>query len=123
MELDAADLDAQEARLDELLALLGLVLDEPADRRVEALAAGQPLYPQFHRIGHKRQLVLRALEDDRRSVLAHYPAVLGAVVADRDANSPRWLVAVLAGAVGRRRAEADLLAAGASADALRWARL
>ncbi|MFD0573129.1 hypothetical protein ACFQ0T_32750 [Kitasatospora gansuensis] len=67
--------------------------------------------------------MIRALEDDRRSVVEHYPVVLRAVVADRDTNSPRWLVAVLAGAVGRRRAERDLLAAGASADALRWVRL
>lgn len=119
--LDARDLAEQERCLDELLGAFGLLFDEPADPRVEALAAREPLYPQYHRIGHKRQLVIRALETDRHLVVAHYPAVLRAVVADQDVNSPRWLVAVLAGAVGRRRAEQDLRAAGATADVLRWA--
>ncbi|MER5864735.1 hypothetical protein [Kitasatospora sp. NPDC002040] len=115
-------LTAQEHCLDELLTALGVVWSESPDPRVEALAERYPDYRCYHRIGHKRQLALRALEADRRLVLGHYPAVLRAVVADRDVNSPRWLVVVLASAVGRRRAEADLLAAGASADALRWAR-
>ncbi|WP_457028194.1 hypothetical protein [Kitasatospora sp. P5_F3] len=119
--LDARDLAEQERCLDELLGVLGLVFDEPADPRVEALAARQPLYPQYHRVGHKRQLVRLALEGERRLVREHYDAVLRAVLTDRDVNSPRWLVAVLVGAVGRRRVEQDLLTAGASADVLRWA--
>ncbi|MFJ8042669.1 hypothetical protein ACIRBX_19480 [Kitasatospora sp. NPDC096147] len=122
MELDARALDAQEHCLDELLTALGLGWDEPADPRVEALAVRQPLFPQYHRVGHKRQLVYRTLEaGSRQQVLAHYPAVLRTVAADPDPNSPRWLVAVLAGAVGPRRARADLEAAGASAHTLRWA--
>ncbi|BFV59936.1 hypothetical protein KCMC57_up50400 [Kitasatospora sp. CMC57] len=122
MELDARSLAEQERCLDELLGALGLAWDEPADPRVEALAARQPLYPQYHRIGHKRQLAYRTLDGERRLVLGSYDAVVRAVVADRGTDSPRWLVSVLVSAVGRRRAEADLLAAGASADALRWVR-
>ncbi|MGW4646689.1 hypothetical protein [Kitasatospora sp. NPDC004289] len=127
MELDAQRLDEQslgeqERCLDELLTALGLAWDEPADPRVEALAARQPLYPQYHRVGHKRQLVFRTLEaGPRQRVLEHYPALLRAVAADPDPSSPRFLVAVLADAVGPRRARADLDAAGASAAALRWA--
>jgi hypothetical protein len=93
----AARLDLQEHSLDALLTVLGLsTLPEP-DPRVDRLARLEPLYPQYHRIGHKRQAAYRALAADR------------ALVHDDDPNSPRWLTSVLLTAVGRRRLQERLL--------------
>ncbi|WP_371496302.1 hypothetical protein OG871_10710 [Kitasatospora sp. NBC_00374] len=123
-------LAAQERGLDGLLAGLGLVCEEPFDERVARLAEHQPLYPQYHRIGHKRQTVCRALEADRAAAAHHYDRALAVLLYDDDPSSPRWLTAVLVAAVGRRRVLADLLRAAehgtpderrCAAHAWRWA--
>lgn len=124
-----AGLSAQEAALDELLAVLGLTYEASEDPRVARFAKQQPLYPQFHRIGHKRQLAFRALTADRRLVRENYGPVLRALVHDDDLNSPRWFVQVLADGVGRQRVAEDLIRAveqgspyeqGCAVGAWRW---
>ncbi|MFD9125431.1 hypothetical protein [Kitasatospora sp. NPDC059571] len=126
----ADGLDLQEARLDELLAALGLTCHTDDDPRVERLAATEPLYPQYHRIGHKRQTAYRALAADRALARDHADAVLAALLCDDDPSSPRWLAAVLLTAIGRRALQDRLLAALAdgtphqrecAANAWRWA--
>ncbi|MDH6127103.1 hypothetical protein [Kitasatospora sp. GP82] len=101
----------QEARLDELVRALGLEWTDPDDPRVAALGERQPHYPQYHRIGHKRQLAVRELTGKRAPVEQHYRLVVRALVADDDPSSPRWLAAVLVAAVGRRRVQESLLRA------------
>ncbi|MER5640680.1 hypothetical protein ABT095_27495 [Kitasatospora sp. NPDC002227] len=119
------DLDAQEAALDALLAAAGVAFEEEPDPRVERLAAAQPLYPQYHRIGHKRQAAVQALAGDRELASRCYPLALRALLADEDVNSPRHLVEALARTVGTRRLAADLAAVpeaerAAAARALHW---
>ncbi|GAA2144990.1 hypothetical protein GCM10009760_33140 [Kitasatospora kazusensis] len=104
-----ARLTLQESCLDGLLAELGLEWAEAEDPRITALAARQPLFPQYHRIGHKRQLAVQALTGDRALVQRHYERVLAVLVHDDDPNSPRWLAALLVPAMGRRRVLEDLL--------------
>ncbi|WP_405013881.1 hypothetical protein [Kitasatospora sp. NBC_01539] len=103
-------LDRQEHSLDALLAALGLTCAPPDDDpRVTALAARHPHYPQYHRIGHKRQTAYRALAADRALTRAHEREVLTALVHDDDPSSPRWLAAALVTAVGARRLQEHLL--------------
>ncbi|WP_104815509.1 hypothetical protein [Kitasatospora sp. MMS16-BH015] len=102
------DLDRQEAALDELLRVAGVVYTEEADPRVARLAEVQPLFPQYHRIGHKRQAAVRALTADRALAERCYAAALRALLADEDPNSPRHLVEALARTVGGRRLAVDL---------------
>ncbi|MEV8093835.1 hypothetical protein [Kitasatospora sp. NPDC085879] len=105
----AERLDLQEQALDALLAELGLPFEEPDDPRVALLAARNPHYPQYHRIGHKRQTALRALTADRALTRAHEDAVYRALVHDDDPNSPRWLAGALVTAAGARRLQDRLL--------------
>lgn len=123
-------LDLQEHALDALLAELGLTWDEPGDPRAAALAERHPHYPQYHRIGHKRQYAYRALAADRALTRAHEDAVHRALVHDDDPSSPRWLAAALVAAVGARRLQERLLDTlatgtpyerGCAAGAWRWA--
>jgi len=104
-------LDAQEAALDALLAVLGLEVRVEPDERVAALAARAPGYAQYHRIGHKRQTAYRHLAEDRAAARAHYGPVLDALLADDDPSSPRWLAQVLAVAGGSRRLQEELVTA------------
>ncbi|MFJ1702435.1 hypothetical protein [Kitasatospora sp. NPDC088346] len=104
-------LGRQERGLDELLAALALDWQDEPDERVARLAERQPHYPQYHRIGHKRQTVRRALEADRAAAAHHYDLVLAAVLREDDPSAPRWLTAALVAAVGRRRVLEDLLRA------------
>ncbi|QKW19094.1 hypothetical protein HUT16_08495 [Kitasatospora sp. NA04385] len=106
-----ARLDAQEAALDALLAVLGLEVRTEPDERVAALAARAPGYEQYHRIGHKRQAAYRHLAADRAAARAHYGPVLAALLTDDDPSSPRWLAQVLLAAGGRRRLQEELVAA------------
>ena len=106
----AARLGLQERALDALLADLGLPFDEPDDPRVARLAEHRPHYPQYHRIGHKRQTAHRALTADRGLARAHADAVYEALVHDDDPSSPRWLAGVLVTAIGARRLQERLLA-------------
>ncbi|WP_431677962.1 hypothetical protein [Kitasatospora sp. KL5] len=126
----AERLDLQERALDDLLAALGLPFEEPDDPRVARLAERHPHYPQYHRIGHKRQTAYRALAADRSLTRTHEDAVYRALVHDDDPSSPRWLAAVLVTATGARRLQDRLLttlATGTShertcaARAWRWA--
>jgi hypothetical protein len=105
----AARLDLQEHSLDALLTVLGLSTVPEPDPRVDRLARLEPLYPQYHRIGHKRQAAYRALAADRALARSHADAVYAALVHDDDPNSPRWLTSVLLTAVGRRRLQERLL--------------
>ncbi|KDN86206.1 hypothetical protein [Kitasatospora cheerisanensis] len=114
-----ARLDAQEAALDALLAALGTVVEVPQDDRVARLAERAPGYPQYHRIGHKRQAAYRRLEADRAAAHRAYPLVLAALLADDDPSSPRWLAQVLLVVGGRRRLQEELVAAVEGGDPLR----
>ncbi|WP_030262356.1 hypothetical protein [Streptomyces sp. NRRL B-24484] len=105
----AEALDLQERALDALLAELGLPFEEPDDPRVARLAERHPDYPQYHRIGHKRQTAYRALTADRGLARAHADAVHRALVHDDDPSSPRWLAAVLVSAIGARGLQERLL--------------
>ncbi|WP_033822670.1 hypothetical protein [Kitasatospora sp. MBT63] len=123
-------LDRQERGLDALLDALALSWQDEADERVARLAERQPHYPQYHRIGHKRQTVRRALEGDRAAAVRHYDQVLAVLLLDDDHSSPRWLAAALVAAAGRRRVLESLLHAAeagtpdqrrCAAHAWRWA--
>jgi hypothetical protein len=105
----AARLDLQEHSLDALLTVLGLGTATEPDPRVDRLARFEPLYPQYHRIGHKRQTAYRALAADRTLARRHADAVYAALVHDDDPSSPRWLTSVLLTAVGRRHLQERLL--------------
>ncbi|MER8182449.1 hypothetical protein [Kitasatospora sp. NPDC094015] len=102
-------LGRQEDGLDDLLAALGLTWPDEPDERVARLAQQQPHYPQYHRIGHKRQTVRRALEADRTAAARHFEPVLALLLLDDDPSSPRWLTTALVAAVGHRRVLAGLL--------------
>lgn len=104
-----ARLMLQESHLDSLLAALRLEWAEPEDPRIAALAEREPLFPQYHRIGHKRQSAVRALTGNRALVERHYERVLSALVHDDGPSSPRWFAALLVPAVSRRRVLEDLL--------------
>ncbi|MFJ5924286.1 hypothetical protein ACIQF6_16970 [Kitasatospora sp. NPDC092948] len=116
-----ARLDAQEAALDALLETLGETVEIPQDDRVDRLAEHLPDYPQYHRIGHKRQAAYRRLTEDRAAAHGCYPQVLAALLADDDPSSPRWLAQVLLTAGGRRRLQEELVAAVEHGDPLRQA--
>ncbi|MFB7664654.1 hypothetical protein ACFC1R_12015 [Kitasatospora sp. NPDC056138] len=111
-----ARLARQEGCLDELLEALGVVWTDPADPRVAAFAEREPHYPQYHRVGHKRQSAVQALTGNRPLVERHYTSVLRALVSDDDPSSPRWLAAVLVAAVGRRRVQESLVQAVEAGD-------
>ncbi|MGE7433203.1 hypothetical protein [Kitasatospora sp. NPDC001175] len=110
MELGAR-LARQEGCLDELLRSLGVEWTEPDDPRVAAFAQREPYFPQYHRIGHKRQSAVRELTGRRALVERHYELVLRALVSDDDRSSPRSLAAVLVESVGRRRVQESLVRA------------
>jgi hypothetical protein len=123
-------LGLQEDALDELLAVLGVAYEESEDPRVGRLAEREPLYPQYHRIGHKRQLAYRTLAADRRLVREHYEPAFRALIHDDDPSSPRWLAQVLLTGAGRVRLAEDLVRTveqgtpyeqGCAVGAWRWA--
>ncbi|GLW52371.1 hypothetical protein [Kitasatospora phosalacinea] len=116
-----ARLDAQEAALDALLAVLGVEVRTEPDERVAALDARAPGYAQYHRIGHKRQAAYRHLAEDRAAARTHYGPVLDALLADDDPSSPCWLAQVLVLAGGRRRLQEELVAAVEGGPPLRQA--
>ncbi|MGK4583872.1 hypothetical protein [Kitasatospora sp. HPMI-4] len=101
----------QEGCLDELLAALGVEWTEPDDPRVAAFAEREPHFPQYHRIGHKRQAAVQELSGRRAPVESHYELVVRALVSDDDRSSPRLLAAALMAAVGRRRVQESLVRA------------
>ncbi|WP_354639476.1 hypothetical protein [Kitasatospora camelliae] len=129
----AARLEWQEARLDGLLGALGAEVELVEDPRVARFAEREPLYPLYHRVGHKRQAAYRALGGervDRARVSEHYDLVLAALTADDDPSSPRWLAQSLVAAAGRRRVLESLLRTvelgtpyerGCAAGVWRWA--
>ncbi|GAA0655570.1 hypothetical protein GCM10010193_02470 [Kitasatospora atroaurantiaca] len=104
-----ARLALQEGCLDELLEALGLEWADSADPRIAAFAERQPHFPQYHRIGHKRQLVVQHVTGNRPLVEQHYDQLVRALVHDEDPSSPRWLAAALVQAVGRRRVQESLV--------------
>ncbi|WP_441246705.1 hypothetical protein [Kitasatospora sp. McL0602] len=123
MDLDLeARLARQEECLDALLRAVGLTWTEEHDPRVARLAAQHPLYPLYHRIGHKRQAAAQALTDDRALADRCYDQALRALLHDDDPNSPRHLVEALARTVGTRRLRAALEASDSpnAARALHW---
>lgn len=105
----AERLTLQEGCLDGLLEALGLEWTDPEDPRLARFAEREPLYPQYHRIGHKRQSAVQALTGNRPLVERHYERVLWALVHDDNPSSPRWLAGLLVSAVGRRRVQESLV--------------